>query len=371
MTRLFTTHIRHLVTAAVMAASLWAAGGCGSRQNPAGDEETYTNPIANTLNSSCLVSFFEGKYYYVQNEDGCLFLSVGEDPTTLSGERKLLCKALERFNLMHLWHPQIINIDGSWYVYFTGDDGNTDNHQLYVLSNASADPFDGSFDLCGQISTDKENNWAIHAYVFDYNGQLYMIWSGWESRRVLVETQCIYIASMKNPWTLSSDRILISRPDYEWERQWVSPDGNKSAYPIFVNEAPFFFCNDKTDKAYIYYSASANWTPYYSVGELSAPKDADLLDPASWTKNSSAVFRQNPDSGIYGPGNQCIIPSPDSTEYYLIYQAVADSNGRRGLYLPVMMQQIGFSDSGTPKLGSPLPPDHQHLKPSGTYNKHL
>ena len=73
------------------------------------------------------------------------------------------------------------------------------------------------------------------------NGQLYLLWSGWPERRHETETQCIYIARMENPWTTSSNRVMISLPDHEWERQWINPDGHRSAYPIYVNENPEAF----------------------------------------------------------------------------------------------------------------------------------
>ena len=54
----------------------------------------------------------------------------------------------------------------------------------------------------------------------------------------------------------SLDRILISKPEYEWECQWISVDGNKTGYPIHVNEAPQFFRSKNKDKLLIYYSAA-------------------------------------------------------------------------------------------------------------------
>ena len=254
-----------------------------------------------------------------------------------------------------------------WYIYFTADDGNTDNHQLYVLENPSPNPLNGKFRMKGRISTDPENNWAIHAHVFSYEGAWYMIWSGWEHRRIFVETQCLYISRMKNPWTLATPRVLISKPEYEWECQWVNPDGSTPiAYPLAVNEAPFFFCNDHTDKAYIYYSASANWTPYYCVGELSAPKRSNLLDPASWTKRPTPVLSQNRNEGIYGPGAPYVIPSPDRTGYYLVYMARSnevDMHGSTssGIYL----QKIDFDGKGVPEIGPAVGRGVPLSRPSG------
>lgn len=330
-------------------------------------EEVFTNPIY-TQNSNTSITFHEGLYYYMQNGNDRLLLAVSDDPTDFGGkERHVICDIAAEYDLHHLWHPQIISIGGVWYIYFTADDGNTDNHQLYVLENPSKDPLSGKFRMRGRISTDPENNWAVHAHVFRYDGAWYMIWSGWETRRIFAETQCLYIARMKNPWTLATPRVLISRPEYEWECQWINPDGSTHvAYPLMVNEMPYFFCNEKTDRAYIYYSASANWTPYYSVGELSAPKGSNLLDPASWTKRPTPVLAQNREDGIYGPGYPYVIPSPDSTEYYFVYMARSNEINMHGnSSFGVYMQKIGFDDNGTPQIGNAVGRGVALPKPSG------
>lgn len=330
-------------------------------------DEVFTNPIY-TQNSNTSITFHEGLYYYMQNGNDRLLLAVSDDPTDFGGkERHVICDIAAEYDLHHLWHPQIISIGGVWYIYFTADDGNTDNHQLYVLENPSKDPLSGKFRMRGRISTDPENNWAIHAHVFRHDGAWYMIWSGWETRRIFAETQCLYIARMRNPWTLATPRVLISRPEYEWECQWINPDGSTYvAYPLMVNEMPYFFCNEKTDRAYIYYSASANWTPYYSVGELSAPKSSNLLDPASWTKRPTPVLAQNREDGIYGPGYPYVIPSPDSTEYYFVYMARSNEINMHGnSSFGVYMQKIGFDDNGTPRIGNAVGRGVPLPKPSG------
>ena len=76
------------------------------------------------------------------------------------------------------------------------------------------------------------------------------------------------------------------------------------------------------------------WTPYYAIGELSAAKGCDLLNAASWKKKNKPVFtmtdpswKKTPDArtasapGVYAPGYPFIIPSPDGTEYFLVYMA--------------------------------------------------
>lgn len=352
-------------------------------KNKSTDTATYKNPIIQRYENTCIY-FYQGRYYYLTvNENADLSLFVGEDPSQLeNSEPYIVCRARDDYGLRHIWHPQIVNIQGTWYIYASADDGNTDNHRIYVLENKESDPAKGSFTIRDEIKTDPSDNWAIHPYAFEYSGELYLIWSGWQTRRVYAETQVLYIAKLENPWTLSSQRVKISEPEYEWERQWVNPDGYKTAYPVYVNEAPFFFTNDITDKLYIYYSASAMWTPYYAIGELSASKGSNLLDSLSWKKNSKPVFStynstweniendQPKDQGVvYSPGYPYIIPSPDNTEYYLVYMARDIAHAPYRPYSrTVRMQKIEFSSEGVPKLGIPQPIGTVFDKPSGIKN---
>lgn len=36
-------------------------------------------------------------------------------------------------SMHNLWAPEIHRINDKWYIYYAADDGNTDNHQIYVL----------------------------------------------------------------------------------------------------------------------------------------------------------------------------------------------------------------------------------------------
>jgi GH43 family beta-xylosidase len=104
------------------------------------------------------------------------------------------------------------------YVYFTATtcDDKIENHRMFVIENINADPFNGSFTFKGQIN-DSTKKWAIDGTAFQHSsGQLYFIWSGWEGD--FASPQLLYIAKMSNPWTISSERVLISRPTYNWEK---------------------------------------------------------------------------------------------------------------------------------------------------------
>lgn len=319
-------------------------------------EDFYQNPILPSGNNPQAI-YYGGKYYYTHETNDMILLWETEDITDMSNA---LCKEVwkpkNKDGKYNIWAPEIHRINGKWYIYYAADDGNTDNHQIFVIENDSDSPMTGEFKQKGPIITNKEWNWGIHTTTFIYNDTQYLVWSGWPKRRMIEETQCIYIASMKNPWTLGSDRVMISEPEYCWERQWINPDGTRTAYPIYVNEAPSFFKSKNNDKIIIYYSASGCWTPYYCVGMLYCRADNDILNPKSWIKSSEPVFTMSAKDSIWGPGSPSFFPSPDGNEWYMLYHARIVPNGIVGsgeLRSP-RIQKIEWDNEGMPILGKPV-----------------
>lgn len=334
-------------------------------------EATYTNPLLKNGAEPWAI-FHNGKYYYTQGAEDKIMLWETDDLSDLQNATlKEVWRPADPSYSFHLWAPEIHRINNKWYVYFAADDGDMDNHQIYVIESDADNPMEGTFVMKGRIQTDKASNWAIHASTFEHNGERYLIWCGWQKRRIDSETQCIYIAKMENPWTLSSERVLISKPEFEWECQWVNPDGSKTAYPIHANEAPQFFQPKNKDKVCIFYSASGSWTPYYCIGLLTANANADLLNSASWNKSPVPVFQQQPESNVFGPGGISFVPSPDGAEWYMLYharQVPNDAPGASDSRSP-RMQKIEWDTEGMPILGTPLPTDTPLPKPSGTVSK--
>jgi len=329
---------------------------------------TYTNPILPVGNKPWAI-YQNGYYYYTQETGANVEIWKTKDLTNLrNAPHKIVWVPDDPKSKFDVWSPEIHYIDGKWYIYYEADDGNSDNHQIYVVENTAKDPFEGKFTFKGRISTDNNNNWAIHPDVFIHKGSLYMTWSGWQSRRVSVEHQCIYIAKMKNPWTLASKRVLLSKPELEWERQWINPDGSKTSHTIYVNEAPQYFHSKNNDKIYIFYSASGLWTPYYAIGKLTADANSDLLNPLSWNKSQRPVFKQSPQDSIFSTGNCCFVPSPDGKEYYMLYHARKIPNEPPGAVdsRSPRLQKIEWNKDGTPYFSVPIPLSVVLPKPSGT-----
>lgn len=339
----------------------------GKAADPAipADGQTYTNPLLKG-GADPWALWHKDRYYYMHTTGKRLTLWRTHDITDLNNaEKKNVWEPDDTTAIysQHVWAPEIHHINRKWYIYFAADDGNTDNHQLFVLENPSADPFEGSFVLKGRISTDPDNNWAIDGSLFEHRGELYMVWSGWQTRRIDTETQCIYIARMENPWTLGSERVLISKPEYEWERQHLNPDGTRRKYVIYVNEGPQPLKSPSGKYIHIAYSASGTWTPYYCLGLLTARSDADLLDPASWSKSPEPVFGQSPENGVFSVGHNSFFKSPDGKEDYILYHARSSETSE--IRSP-RAQKFTWDKNDYPVFGTPLPSSAILPKPSGT-----
>lgn len=336
-------------------------------QQEEGKDGFFMNPLFSSGGDPSAI-FYQGKYYYTHTTNDMIWIWETADITDMGrAVYKEVWRPTDPSCKHNLWAPEIHRINDKWYIYYAADDGNTDNHQIYVLENDAPTPMEGEFRQKGPVLTDEDWNWGIHASTFVHKGIQYLIWSGWPKRRIVEETQCIYIARMKNPWTLDGERIMLSRPEYDWERQWVNPDGSRTAYPIYVNEAPQSFQSKDKRKLIIYYSASGCWSPYYCIGMLTCDAEADLLDIRSWKKEPKPIFYQSPADSVWGPGSPAFIPSPDSTEWYMLYHARSIPNGVTGSdeTRSPRLQKIGWDEQGMPVLGKPLSTKTPVKKPSG------
>ena len=332
------------------------------------EQKTFTNPLL-PRGPDPWALWHDGNYYYMHTMADSIVLWKTSDITDLeNAEKKTIWIPTDPANSYDLWAPEIHYIDGKWYVLYTADDGNSDNHQLYVLENTSKDPFDGKFSMKGRISTDKDNNWAIDGSFFEHNGKLYMVWSGWQTRRVNTQTQCIYIAEMEKPWKLRSERVLISKPEFEWERKFINPQGWTPPDTILVNEGPQPLKSPDGKFVHIVYSACGCWTPHYALGILTAKENSDLLDPDSWYKSAKPIFKQSPENKVYGTGHNSFFKSPDGSEDYILYHArdtEVDPPGKGDVRSP-RAQKINWDKNGYPELGVPVPITEILSKPSGT-----
>lgn len=296
------------------------------------------------------VLVWHGNYYAtIQPQQGdSVMLYTSSDPLLLAQGRKRCVWHDSR--MKNIWSPELHRLNSKWYLYFEADDGNTDNHQLYVLENCSDDPMKGEYQLKGVIQTNSEWNFGLHPTSIVVRGQQYLLWSGWQHRRSEVETQCIYIARMQNPWTLGSERVMLSQPELEWERQWINPDGLRSNYPIFVNENPEAFLTEDGRKVCVCYSASGIWTVYHVLGMLTAPSDANLLNPHSWTKSKEPIYigPNPPNDSLYGCSNISLTPAATNNHTYWLFYETTNIDHAGVQHRDIRLRPVNWKRNGLP-----------------------
>jgi GH43 family beta-xylosidase len=240
----------------------------------------------------------DGFYYFTKTTGGDVTIWKSSSLTGVdAGTKKVIFTGC-----CNVWAPEIHYINNAWYIYYAKDDGNNDNHRMYVMENTSADPMTGTWVNKGQI-TDSTNRWAIDGTVLQVNNNLYFIWSGWEGTTNV--QQKLYIAHMSNPWTIDSARVEIASPTYSWETN-TSPS---------VNEGPQIIVRNGVIS--LVYSASGSWTDGYCLGLITANTSSNLLQASSWSKRNQPIFKSG--NGLYGPGHHSFTKSPDGTEDWIVY----------------------------------------------------
>lgn len=308
----------------------------------------FTNPLLRSGADPWAIHH-NGFYYYMQSMGNRLVIWKTKDLAALSSARKkTIWKAVPNSDYSHdIWAPELHYINGKWYVYFAADNGKNETHRMYVLENTEADPLKGDWTFKGKIS-DPANKWAIDGSVFEYKGRWYMIWSGWEGDTN--GQQNIYMAKMKNPWTIDGKRVKISAPQYAWEKHGDLP-GQQPDH-VNVNEGPEILKHN--GDVFLVYSASGCWTDFYALGMLKLVNKNNILDSASWKKYDKPVFKGSKENGVYAPGHNSFFKSPDGSQYWILYHANSMPGQGCGGHRSPRMQPFGWNTDGTPDFGIPV-----------------
>src|SRR5699024_5802504 len=182
-----------------------------------------------------------------------LYIAPMENPWTLAGP------AVELTRPEHDWE-----LKGFWV-----------NEGPAVLEHRSEERRVG--DVTG-VQTCALPIFALDATSFVHGDRQYLVWAQ-EDLEVEGHSN-LYIAPMENPWTLAGPAVELTRPEHDWEIKG-----------FWVNEGPAVLEHEGT--LYLTYSGAATGIDY-AMGVLTASADADLLDPASWTKSPTPVFVSDP-----------------------------------------------------------------------------
>ncbi len=242
----------------------------------------------------------------------------------------------------YIWAPELHWIDGRWTMYFAaGDEDDKFRIRTYVLTHSGgADAFAGDWRLMGMLETPWDS-FTLDATSFVHRGTRYLCWAQKEPG---IDTNSnLYLAPLATPTRLAAKPARLSVPTLDWEVQGFKV--NEGAAPRIRN-----------GRIFMTYSASAT-DARYCMGMLTARDDADLMDPAAWTKSPVPVFRSSPRNNVWGPGHNSFTVDEAGRDM-LVYHA-RDYRDIVGdpLFDPnrhTRIQPIRYRADGTPDFGEPV-----------------
>lgn len=310
----------------------------------------FTNPIVRQRADPWVYKHSDGYYYFTASVPEYDRIEIRRSATIqgLGEATPVVAWRKHPAGMMsaNIWAPEIHFIGDTWYIYFAAartaetKDGLFD-HRIFVLENPNFNPLEGTWEEKGQLKTGWES-FALDSTTFEHRDVRYLVWA--QQDPAIRGNSNLYIAPLRNPWTLGGPPVMLTKPEYPWE-----------IVGFWVNEGPAVL--RKNGRVFISYSASA--TDFnYCMGLLIADENSDLLDPASWRKSLRPVFQTSEENGQYGPGHNSFTVSEDGRENVLIYHA---RNYKRiegdPLYDPnrhTRAQRLGWKPDGTPDFGVPV-----------------
>jgi GH43 family beta-xylosidase len=329
--------------------------------SPTAARSTFQNPFVQPSNgfAACDPSIvFKGGFYYWARSLGPRGIGIAKSRRLQnlgSVPMKIVYSpAGTAFLSRDIWAPELMYLNNHWYIYYAADDGNNANHRMFVLSADTQNP-QGTWTNHGKLTT-PDDHWAIDGTVLQKtDGSLYFVWSGWSSA-INDRTQHLYIAPMRDPVTIGGKRVLISTPTYGWEKSLLGKN------ELRINEAPEII--QKNGTINLVFSAAGSWSQYYKLGLLTNT-DGHVLNPSSWVKKPTPIFRQHPSGHVYGVGHNTFTKSPDSVEDWIVYHGMKDPNaGWKGRSMRA--QPFTWNANNTPNLGIPDADGAKRLEPSGS-----
>ncbi|MGB4657696.1 MAG: family 43 glycosylhydrolase [Mobilitalea sp.] len=249
----------------------------------------------------------------------------------------------------HIWAPEIHYISGTWVIYYTTTLSERSSWKLrpHCLICSGQDPLQDHWDNKGPVQTLFRSDIAFTSFSLDHTylehkNRQYLIWA-----QKTKNISNLWIAELKNPWTICTKAVCISRPEYNWE-----------LHGFAVDEGPSIL--KRNGKIFITFSSSAT-DSMYCMGLLTADENSDLLDAASWEKTPYPVFQSSEASSIYGPGHNSFTLSEDNSEDLLIYHGRKENRYVKDkTYQPLYdagrntyIGKVFWNQDGTPNFSVP------------------
>lgn len=314
----------------------------------------YNQPLIEQRADPYVYKHTDGYYYFTASvpEYNRIILRKSKKIQDLRNAKEVIIWNRHEMGDMsfNIWAPELHYINDAWYIYFAAGKAEKNWHiRPFVLECKEEDPMEGSWTELGMMQCTDEDEFSFRSFsldvtVFENKGNYYCIWA--EKVGVGKMISNLYIAQMEKPWKLKTVQVLLTTPDYDWER-----------VEYWVSEGPAILKHE--DKIFMTFSASATGA-CYCVGLMYALKDSDLLDPASWNKLRYPVLKTDKDKAIFGPGHNSFTKSESGERDIMVFHARQyDEISGEALFDPnrhTMILEVVWNEEGFPTF-----PFQKHL----------
>lgn len=279
----------------------------------------YPNPFIPERADPYIIKGPDGFYYFTASYPAYLNADNGYDriilrkSETVTGLRDAKEKAIwlahkEGNMAKHIWAPELHFIKNKWYIFFAaGDSHNKWNIRPYVLECKGNDPVNDPWEERGRMQASESDDFSFTDFsldmtYFENNGKHFVIWAQ------KAPDSSLFMAEINpyEPWKLISLPILLTKPEYPWEKVRHS-----------VNEGAAVLKTD--EKIIIFFSASGTGEEY-CMGMLSADKNDDLTDISSWKKLPRPILETKDLTDEVGPGHNSFVVD-ENGRLLLIYHS--------------------------------------------------
>lgn len=254
------------------------------------------------------VLHWNGKYYFLATNDNVNYIGLFvREADTVEGlfngakEHIILDKDEAKGFVQTFWAPEFHVIGEELYILFavSGVKWGPQCHMMKLKKGGSI--------ICaadweepvrvqrmdGRNLSEGINDITLDMTHFNADGTDYLAWS-YRIRTGKPDDSgsMIYIASTdsEQPWNLTSEPVLLTRPVYGWENN----------HHTINNEGPYAFVT-ATD-VFLTYSGGAAGGYSYVLGLLTAKRGTDLLNPNNWIKSNAPVMTYY-SGDEFGPGH--------------------------------------------------------------------
>ena len=201
----------------------------------------YNKPFIEQRADPYVYRHTDGSYYFTASvpDYDKIVLRKNDTLTGLqSAEEKTIWLKHESGDMSkHIWAPELHYLDGKFYIYFAAS-REEEKWRLrpYILECQGQDPMNDPWVEKGMIKASDKDIYSFRAFsldstILEHKGEYYYIWA--EKVSVGVGISNLYIARMESPTKLATEQVLLTTPDYDWER-----------VDIWVNEGPAILKKD-------------------------------------------------------------------------------------------------------------------------------